>query len=515
MKSVIMYHVGSKFEEELLQPWLSSFSDVVGVIKVENKPARKLSRLRHEYNRSGLTGSVDAIAFRMFDNLRENDVSGKVDNLISNSVPQWGEKPDTASITVETPNNNRTADFLEEKSPDVVIARIKLLLEKEIFSIPNTGTFAIHPGICPEYRNAHGCFWALVHDKPEKVGYTLLKIDEGIDTGDIYAQGGTDFDRLDHHTYIQYQVVADNLEEIRDSILAAHDGRRDPIDVDGRESNIWGQPTLSAYLRYRRREHRRRAIENRDVCLLYHDVVPDTESSQSGLTTKGIYRYKLTPDQFANHLDLVHKQAAEVRLVNDKPPGSYRGGIYLTFDDGGVSLHDYAAPVLKKYDMKGHISIITDRIGHPNFLDESQIKELHNEGHLIVSHTVSHQDLTSIPDDTLKYELEESKETLEQIIDSDCTVLSVPGGAYNQRVIERAQSFGYDYIFTSDPTFNPVPPILGRWNQWRHTSARQMEAIIHRRPFPIIGRQLRWNLLEAVRAIIGRHRYMEIRERII
>jgi len=36
----------------------------------------------------------------------------------------------------------------------------------------------MHPGICPEYRNSHGCFWALANDDPERVGVTLLQIDK-------------------------------------------------------------------------------------------------------------------------------------------------------------------------------------------------------------------------------------------------------------------------------------------------------------------------------------------------
>ena len=39
------------------------------------------------------------------------------------------------------------------------------------------GTFVMHPGICPEYRNAHGCFWALANRDLARVGMTLLRAD--------------------------------------------------------------------------------------------------------------------------------------------------------------------------------------------------------------------------------------------------------------------------------------------------------------------------------------------------
>ena len=54
-------------------------------------------------------------------------------------------------------------------------ARCKVILKEKIFGIPRVGTFVMHPGICPEYRNAHGCFWALVRRDLERVGMTLLR----------------------------------------------------------------------------------------------------------------------------------------------------------------------------------------------------------------------------------------------------------------------------------------------------------------------------------------------------
>jgi len=43
-----------------------------------------------------------------------------------------------------------------------------------------SAAFVLHPGICPEYRNAHGCFWALVNRDLARVGVTLLRADRGV-----------------------------------------------------------------------------------------------------------------------------------------------------------------------------------------------------------------------------------------------------------------------------------------------------------------------------------------------
>jgi methionyl-tRNA formyltransferase len=86
----------------------------------------------------------------------------------------------------------------------------------------------MHPGICPEYRNAHGCFWALANGDSARVGMTLLKIDKGVDTGPVYGHYTYPYDeRHESHVVIQHRVVFENLEALREKLehIAAGDAR--------------------------------------------------------------------------------------------------------------------------------------------------------------------------------------------------------------------------------------------------------------------------------------------------
>jgi methionyl-tRNA formyltransferase len=111
----------------------------------------------------------------------------------------------------------------------------------------------LHPGICPEYRNAHGCFWALVNRDLDRVGMTLLRVDPGIDTGPIFFHGTCDIDEVrESHTVIQYRAVLDNLEPIGRTLLALCRGEDvQPVSTAGRHSATWGQPRLTSYLRWK------------------------------------------------------------------------------------------------------------------------------------------------------------------------------------------------------------------------------------------------------------------------
>jgi hypothetical protein len=520
MKSVLMYHEGSSFERDLLLPWLDSFSDVVGVVVVENKFDRKLDRLRAEYHRNGLTGTADAIAFRLYDPVWKTDRRAKIRRLVDKKGSEYDGSVDPPTQRVETPNSEPTRRFLREREPDIAIARVKLLLDEAVFSIPSTGTFAIHPGVCPEYRNAHGCFWAIAEDDHENVGYTLLKIDSGVDTGPIYAQGGTEFDPLEDHIYLQLKMIADNLDEIRSGLEGAHQGDRDPLDTSGRESEVWGQPKLTDQLRLVRRERKRKETAQRTICLLYHDIVPDHKSSTSGLNGSSVGRYKLSPTLFESHLKRIVKQSAPVRTIDECRPHRADSGIYLTFDDGGDSLFKYAAPLLEKYGMHGHMSVITDRIGEDGFLDREQVAELARRGHHIMSHTVSHLDLLSCDPSVREREIEESKSELEEITGRDCVSLSIPGGRYDEAVLQAARDAGYEYVFISDPEIDPADELgwevltLGRWNVWNSTDADELEAMLHQDFIKTSTIRARWRVLKTVKGLIGMGRFIKIRDTI-
>ena len=119
--------------------------------------------------------------------------------------------------------------------------------------LARVGTFALHPGICPEYRNAHGCFWALAQRDLGRVGMTLLRVDQGIDTGPVFLQASCPFDETrESHAVIQYRVVLENLEAIGHTLRAVCDGSAVAVPVSGRRSATWGQPWLTAYLRWKR-----------------------------------------------------------------------------------------------------------------------------------------------------------------------------------------------------------------------------------------------------------------------
>src|SRR5258708_1074628 len=181
MRTALICHADAALDLQGLARWLASFSHLSGIVVLEETKQRLWRRIRREVRRVGLLRFVDVLAFRSYYRcfLRTPDRQWEEQRLAQLCDRYAPLTPETQILRAHSPNAAAVEQFLRERTPSIVIARCKTLLKPSIFTIPSRGTFVFHPGICPEYRNAHGCFWALARDDLANVGMTLLRIDKG------------------------------------------------------------------------------------------------------------------------------------------------------------------------------------------------------------------------------------------------------------------------------------------------------------------------------------------------
>ena len=91
-------------------------------------------------------------------------------------------------ITVYQPNtlrDGKAEEILKEIAPDaIVVVAYGKILPKEILNIPKYGCVNGHASLLPKYRGASPIQWCIVCGETE-TGVTAMKMDEGMDTGDI------------------------------------------------------------------------------------------------------------------------------------------------------------------------------------------------------------------------------------------------------------------------------------------------------------------------------------------
>lgn len=515
-------------DREGLARWLSSFSDLTGIIVLHEKKQQFWRRIKREVRRVGILRFLDVMAFRIYYQLVLSKKDRNWERLrLQELCRKYPDLPKGTSIlSTHSPNTPEAEEFVRRHLPDLMIARCKFLLKESIFCIPGKGTFVMHPGICPEYRNSHGCFWALTRRDLGKVGMTLLQINKGVDTGPVFGYFTYAYDeRKESHFVIQQKVVFENLDEIKTKILDIDRGEAIPLNTSGRRSNVWGQPWLTSYMSWKWNASRVGRMQA--TSLLYHDVIGEGKHENSGFSIPGAQRYKITASKFKEHLFLLYRNAIQKPgMVTDfierkSPLEGDRGAlpIFLTFDDGGTSAWTIIADLLDEYGWKGHFLVTASLIGSHGFLNTRQIRGLRARGHIIGSHSWSHPArISACTSETLNAEWIQSVQLLSDILGEEVIVGSVPGGYYSKRVAEAAAAAGIKALFTSEPKrmcrHVGACLVLGRFGIQQRTSSANVVGLASGQLSPRLRQFLFWNL-KKIPKVIGGSAWLRMRERLV
>jgi methionyl-tRNA formyltransferase len=96
-----------------------------------------------------------------------------------------------ANLPVHQPEKIRSPeaqDLLQTLAPNaIVIIAYGQIIPSALLSIPKFGWINIHAGLLPKYRGAAPINWAIVNGETRS-GATTMRIDAGVDTGDILLQ---------------------------------------------------------------------------------------------------------------------------------------------------------------------------------------------------------------------------------------------------------------------------------------------------------------------------------------
>ena len=97
--------------------------------------------------------------------------------------------------------------LLKEYQPDAfVVTAFGQILSREVLDIPRLGCFNVHASLLPQLRGAAPMQHAILQGL-EKTGVTIMRMDEGLDTGDIAA-------------FAAVPVGDKNFEELHDTLAA-------------------------------------------------------------------------------------------------------------------------------------------------------------------------------------------------------------------------------------------------------------------------------------------------------
>jgi peptidoglycan/xylan/chitin deacetylase (PgdA/CDA1 family) len=251
--------------------------------------------------------------------------------------------------------------------------------------------------------------------------------------------------------------------------------------------------------------------------IMYHDIVAADDWESSGFAGSGADVYKLDRDVFAEHLQLLHSENVTPRTVFDVENNAKN--VLITFDDGGESAYTHAADLLETFGWRGHFFIATDFIDTPTFLKKNQIRELHERGHIIGSHSASHPTrMSNCTKEEMLFEWKSSCEKLSVIIGNEIKVASVPGGYFSKEVAETASECGIEILFNSEPVAESYKvencEVYGRFTIQQTTALKEFSGLAIGTGFYQIKQFALWNSKKLAKKLGGKA-YLNIRKKIL
>ncbi len=111
-------------------------------------------------------------------------------------------------IQPESIRSDAVQDTIQQIYPElIIVVAFGQLLPQRVLAIPSFGAVNVHASLLPKYRGPAPIQWAIIHMETE-TGVTTIRMDEGMDTGDILLSekisirpqdtSGTLHDRLAH-----------------------------------------------------------------------------------------------------------------------------------------------------------------------------------------------------------------------------------------------------------------------------------------------------------------------------
>ena len=186
--------------------------------------------------------------------------------------------------------------------------------------------------------------------------------------------------------------------------------------------------------------------------LLYHNFVPQVPE-----TDPDNFNYINTPESFEENIKTLLENGytiismKELDEANNYKKGLPNKPIIITFDDGYYSNYEYIYPILKKYNIKASIFIITDKIGQEidgiKYLGWDECWEMQNSGLVeIFSHSKKHVFYDKLPVREIRDDVKESYRMIEKHLGKQkLKVFAYPYGAYTNETVQTLKNNGIDF----------------------------------------------------------------------
>ena len=159
-------------------------SDLINVKMVvlnEGKVPNKKKFYKRKLNKIFKIGALGALIGIKMRKWYSTDIEKYLDISSIEKICSENNIPLKVTPTI---NCQTTISYFKEANADLGLSLGNGYIGSKVFNIPNFGMINIHHEELPEYQNAQSIIWQ-IYNNSKFTGYTIHKIDKGIDTGEI------------------------------------------------------------------------------------------------------------------------------------------------------------------------------------------------------------------------------------------------------------------------------------------------------------------------------------------
>jgi len=184
MKSFLIVTTRDLPEAYFLASALESRRQRIGVINITGRPLRTKLRVLGRLRRNrGLLYLADLLLART---LRWRYMPATVVPFPEiDEAAIEGIKQRWPSHSCLDPHATPTLQFIRDFAPDYIVLAGTPVLKPSLFSLAREGAFNRHLGMLPDYKGSDCPVWALALNDPQHVGFTIHRVAERVDGGDV------------------------------------------------------------------------------------------------------------------------------------------------------------------------------------------------------------------------------------------------------------------------------------------------------------------------------------------
>lgn len=208
--------------------------------------------------------------------------------------------------------------------------------------------------------------------------------------------------------------------------------------------------------------------DTRCPVLVYHNIISDKNKCGPWSTTPEKFEADIKSLLECGYTPIFTSELVSALECKSKLPEK---PVIIQFDDGYSSVYNYAAPILKKYNVKAEVYILTDVTANEpmtfngnEFLSWQQLRIMQGEGLFkTYLHGKSHKPVTEFSTDGLKSDFLLANSVIDKNLSPRDNYYVYPSGKYNQNTLKTLSDAGCPMQFVWIWNINPELKCFNAW----------------------------------------------------